>query len=86
VRALAKAFGIGSGLADPARKSLMRIPAVDKGRIQKEGSFVDGVILSVAVLQGERRISTTMLSARGDPSARLQERGLFGMTACGDKI
>jgi hypothetical protein len=33
-------------------------------------SLVDGVILSVAVLQAERRISATTLCASGDPSAR----------------
>ena len=33
-------------------------------------SLVDGVILSVAVLQAERRISATTLCATGDPSAR----------------
>jgi len=45
-------------------------------------SLVGGVILSVAVLQAERRISATTLSATGDPSARWQKRGLFGMTPC----
>jgi len=43
-------------------------------------SLVDGVILSGAVLQAERRISATMLCATGDPSARWQKRGLVGMT------
>ncbi len=43
-------------------------------------SLVDGVILSVAVLRAQRRISPTTLSATGDPSARRQERGLFGMS------
>ncbi len=33
-------------------------------------SLVDGVILSGAVLQAERRISATTLCATGDPSAR----------------
>jgi hypothetical protein len=33
-------------------------------------SLVDGIILSVAVLQAERRISATTLYATGDPSAR----------------
>ncbi|MFY9741807.1 MAG: hypothetical protein WAK21_07380 [Candidatus Sulfotelmatobacter sp.] len=36
----------------------------------KASSLVDGVILSVAVLPAERRISATMLCATGDPSAR----------------
>src|SRR5579871_3738654 len=51
-------------------------------------SLVDGVFpstasgqaLSVAVRQAERSIFATTLSATGDPSARSQRHGPFGMT------
>ncbi|MFY9742538.1 MAG: hypothetical protein WA252_19555 [Candidatus Sulfotelmatobacter sp.] len=36
----------------------------------KASSLVDGVILSVAVLPANGKISATMLGATGDPSAR----------------
>jgi len=41
-----------------------------KARARMPSSLVDGVILSVAVLQAQRRISATTLCATGDPSAR----------------
>ena len=37
-------------------------------------SLIDGVILSVAVLQAERRISRYDTECNGEPSARRQER------------
>src|SRR5947209_8776417 len=43
-------------------------------------SMVDGVILRVAVLQAERRISRYEAACNGIPSARSQKGGLFGMT------
>jgi hypothetical protein len=53
---------------------------MDLGLTGMTPALVDGVILSVAALQAERRISAMTLCATGDPSARWRKRGPFGMT------
>jgi len=45
-------------------------------------SLVDGVILSAAVLQAERRISPYDTVCNGRSLGPLVKTGLFGMTPC----
>jgi len=45
-------------------------------------SLVDGVILRVALLQAERRISCYDTACAGRSLGSLVKRGLFGMTPC----
>jgi len=53
---------------------LWRSRVVGQFEFLTASSLVDGVILNVAVLQAERRISATTLCATGDPLRQAQVR------------